>query len=111
MGFVQHDAIVVTTWDQKLAHRLFRTTGRCGLRTTNTTFSHMNGYVSFLVAPSGSNAGWDEAERHAAGRDAFIACLKAERFEDGSSPVEWCEVAYGSDPRTARVERHEWEDK
>lgn len=55
----------------------------------------LNGIESFVVMPSGSKEGWDEALEHAELIDHFIEWLEGLRYEDGSAPVQWLEVEYG----------------
>lgn len=108
MGHVIHHAIVVTSFDKEkaLAANAYATSLGCSV--TPLIESNINGDWSFLIGPDGSKTGWQHSHDGDARRDGFIAWAKGQRYEDGSSPICWVEIAYGSDDRTARVERHEW---
>ena len=70
--------------------------------------SRVNGYSSILVAPDGSKEGWEDSAAGDAKRAALRAWLNSQKYEDGSSSMEWCEVSYGSDDQIAKVVTHGW---
>lgn len=54
-----------------------------------------NGYLSFIVSPSGSKLGWDTAQEHERAMDEMIGHLEGIRYEDGSTCVKYVKVSYG----------------
>jgi hypothetical protein len=108
MGYIRHNAIVVTSWDKALLDASLAKAKELGLDATEPGKTHVNGYRSFLICPDGSKEGWPESDDGDRARDAFVKWLYAQRHEDNSSSIEWVEVSYGSDDASARVERSEW---
>jgi hypothetical protein len=108
MSHPRHHAIVVTSWDEELIGRAHAYALECCRHVTPIVGSAVNRYSSFLIAPDGSKEGWADSELGDARRAAFVRWADAQRYEDGSSSLEWCEVAYGSDDSTARITRHAW---
>jgi hypothetical protein len=100
MGYIRHNAIVVTCWDKTRIAAAHGAAERClpGL-VSSIVDSHINGYHSFLVAPDGSKEGWSDSDKGDAARAEFISWLESQRYEDNSTPFEWVEIAYGSDDR------------
>ena len=110
MGYMRHHTIVVTSWDEKIlatahaeAYRIFDAT------VSEIVLSPVNGYVSFFVAPDGSKEGWDSSDTGDAKRAEFIAWLRTQVYEDGSSSLTWFEAFYGDDDRECAVEHHNWD--
>lgn len=62
----------------------------------SSTPREMNGFSSFLVCSCGSKAFWSD-EDHQHRLEQLRHHLKSYDFEDGSSPLEWVQVAYGRD--------------
>lgn len=110
MGHVVHHAIVITSWDEKPLMQVYQTCANVGAQVTEIVRSRMNGYSTFVVTPDGSKSGWDEDAVGDAQREAIIAVCRKQRYEDGSSPLEWVEVSYGNDDNEAQVVHHEWDD-
>ena len=110
MGHVLHHAIIVTSWESVVMAAARRKAQELGLSVTSMARSEVNLYGTFLVAPDGSQSGWQGSEDGDARRDAFIAWMRQQRHRDGSSYLGWVEVSYGSDDREAQVTRHEWQD-
>lgn len=109
MGHIVHHAIVVTTWDAKLARMAQKfAKNDLGCAVTGVTESGTNRYLSFMVCPDGSKSGWEESDNGDTRRNEFVKWLHEQRYEDGSSPFAWCEVKYSSDDGAAEVTRHEW---
>jgi len=105
MGFIRHDAIVVTSWsdaDIEAAHaRALTCFEETCAEVTNITGAAMNGYRSFLVAPDGSKEGWTDSDDAEDAREDFVAWLQ----EDGPL-VSYIEVRFGGDePDEASVRR------
>lgn len=96
MGFVSHEAIIVTANDSdtKRAHRKAKS---LGLRCTSVAVSEWNDYSSFLVIPDGSKEGLLCASDAAEKRELFMDWLDRQEYEDGSTPFEYVEVHYTND--------------
>jgi hypothetical protein len=107
MGFIRHHTIVVTTFNEALlvqAHQqavaIFGEDCVSGI-----TGEYMNGYASFFVAPDGGNEWRDRSNRCDEERDDFIEWLDAQRYEDGSTDLDWIEVEFGGDGGSAQITR------
>lgn len=113
MSTVLHNAIVVTSWGEDSIKCARLKAIALGLLATPIVESRVNAYWTFLVVPDGSKEGWAESDRGDEAREQFAEYLWAQRVEDGSSSLEWVEVAYGKDIRAtfsvgAVVVRSEW---
>lgn len=108
MGYVTHNAIIVTSFNRGVLVKARYKAKRIGLQCTSIVESNVNKYGSFLVSTDGSKSGWDESDNGDTRRAEFRAWLAEQRYEDHSSPLEWAEVEYGSDDGSARVVAHEW---
>lgn len=111
MGYMKHNAIVVTSYDDKLIEEARREAERCmpGL-VSPLVESITNGYTSFFVAPDGSKEGWAESDNGDIRRDKFTEWLASKAFKDGSTPLEWCEVFYGDDDKKSGVVHDAWHE-
>lgn len=115
MGYIRHNAIVVTaTYEDHIerAHaeavRIFHApeSAMCTYAVvTEVTPEAMNTTRSFLVGPDGSKEGWALSDEFDARRDTFIEWLRAQAYADGSSPLAWVEVQYGDDELETLVVR------
>lgn len=110
MGYIKHHAIIVTGWEQDRIGWIIHEASRLKMRVIGPSREVINGYISVLVCPDGSKEGWPDSDSGDNARAQFKAWLNAQRYEDGSSPLEWVEVAYGSDDGTATVEDHAWKE-
>lgn len=116
MGHVAHKAIIVTTFDRARADGAIEAANLIGLKTMGPHRSEVNGYYTTLICPSGSKTGCDSDTRHKERLAEFTGWLRAQRYEDDSSPFEWAMVYYGSDlwgcgETPAQVVDHEWLDR
>jgi hypothetical protein len=105
MGTIHHTAIVVTGADYtsgpKKEHNLLTKAhrkapelfGRKQVSTLKGT--GMNGYMSFLITPSGSKLGWNEACKHEEAMEQMVEFLDSIRYEDGSTSVKYVKVSFG----------------
>lgn len=59
----------------------------------------INSTYSFLIAWDGSKEGWEPSDHGDAARAEFVAWLRDQAYEDGSSPLDWVEIQYGGDDR------------
>lgn len=108
MGYMRHNAIVVTSWKEEAIKNAAAMAEKIGLRVLSQSEEVMNGYRSLLVCPDGSKEGWEESDRGEEKRGEFKKWLNEQRYEDGSSALEWVEIAYGSDDATAEIVAHAW---
>lgn len=111
MGHVTHNAIIVTSWNEKLIKAAKRKAKALGLQCTSIVESNVNNYGSLLVSTDGSKCGWPDSDIGDNRRAEFKQWMKEQRHEDNSSSLEWAEVEYGSDDRAACVVEHEWKRK
>lgn len=109
MGYMRHNAIVVTTYDKERATEAHRVAENLlpGL-VTPIVEGWVNGYCSFFVAPDGSKEGWEDSAKGDEARNRFVEWLDEQRFDDNSTPFCWAEVVYSGDDRGASVTRHAW---
>lgn len=96
MGWILHQAIVVTTFDKqrvKAAHeeakRIFNG------YVTEVIISPVNFYYSFLIPPDGSKDGWPDSDQGDERRAEFGAWVRAQAYEDGSNVFDAIEISYG----------------
>lgn len=109
MGYIRHDAIIITSWKRDAIDKAAEEARRLGLIVIGPSDERMNGYRTFLVCPDGSKEGWNLSDEFDAKRLAFIEYLDEIRYEDGSSCLEWVAVSYGSDDKSASVVCHTWD--
>jgi len=109
MGHVQHHAIIVTTFDRKLADTALEHAKLLGCSVTPVIESNINSEWTFLVGPDGSKSGWRDDENGDERREKFKAWMEEMRNKDGSHPLSWVEVAYSSDDQRAEVVADVWE--
>jgi len=109
MGYIKHDAIIVTSWDGDLLQEAAKKAQQCGLRIIGPSGEAFNGYKSMLVCPDGSKEGWTESDEGDSKRADFIEYLNSIRHKDNSSPLEWVAVSYGSDDWDAKITAHAWQ--
>lgn len=110
MGYVRHQAIVVTSWDADLLKRAHLKAVDLGLRVTNVIPSEVNQYQSFMVGPDGSKSGWDVDGEGDLKRHAWRCWANEQRHEDGSSSLYWVEIDYGGD-EAEKVSINDWSGK
>lgn len=108
MGYVAHNAIIVTSFSDTLIASAIHKAKQLQLSTSEPVPGTVNSYQTFLVAPDGSKEGWKESDDGNRRRTLFKLWLRGQRYEDGSSPFEWLEIQYGSDEDDAMVVDHEW---
>ena len=105
---MRHNAIVVTSWKEETTKEAAAMAEKIGLLVLRQSEEGVNGYRSLLICPDGSKEGWDESDRGDKKREEFKKWLNEQRYEDGSSLLEWVEIAYGSDDATAEIVNHAW---
>lgn len=108
MGYMRHNAIIVTSWGDKAITEAAKHAKELGLQVLGPSDEAVNSYRSLLICPDGSKEGWPESEQGERRRAAFRGWLNAQRYEDGSTSLEWVESVYGSDDSTAAIADHAW---
>lgn len=108
MGYIAHDAVIVTASDYPWTYPrdgikapdvdAFRAEMPEELRhlMVGPIESVANGYRTYLFAPDGSKEGWDTSTLVDEWRERFIE-LFSEGYEDGSSPFDVVHIRYGGD--------------
>lgn len=95
MGYIVHDAIIVTAWNEKHLRPAIEKARELGLPTSEVAVSVMNGYVSFLIAPDGSKEGWADSNLGDAARNMWkVWAVDAQKLDIW---FDWCHVRYGGD--------------
>lgn len=106
MGYMRHHAIVVTSWDEKLANKAHKKAVKLFPIVSEITKTAINGYRSFLVPPDGSKEGWEDSDRGDAARKKFNEYLESLRYEDGSTSIAWIEVQFADDNNETLIVSH-----
>lgn len=106
MGYIRHDAIVVTAWQTKDIEAAAEVARSFGLEVLGPSKPAVNGYQSILICPDGSKEGWRHSDDFDGKRAGFIHWLR--NPEDGIW-LEWCAVAFGNDDGGAEVTAHAWD--
>ena len=104
MGYIRHNAIVVTSWNDALINAAACRALNIGLTVLGPSEQATNGFRTMLVCPDGSKEGWEESDHGDRMRAAFRAWMNKQRYGDGSTSLHWVEIAYGSDDAEATVE-------
>lgn len=100
MSTVTHNAIIVTSWDVALLDELVAHTTKLGATVVGPSAEVVNGYKTVVVVPDGSKTGWHDDVLGDTAREAVRGWLNERRYSDGSTALEWVEVAYGNDLST-----------
>jgi hypothetical protein len=109
MGYMRHDAIVVTSWAREMLDAAAQKAREIGLEVLGPSAKATNGISTIFVCPDGSKEDWGESNEFDGKRSRFLEYLNGQRYEDNSSCLEWVALAYGSDDREARVTGHAWQ--
>lgn len=114
MGYIRHHAMLVTgscgDWVERAhakALKLSAERDADGLRTPPIVGALsdvcVNGTQTFAIYPDGSKEGWTTSDQGNVFRERLVEWLEEQRYEDGSSPLDWVEVQYGDDNRETKV--------
>lgn len=106
MGWMCHHTIVVTSWKEELLTEAHAKAVELGCTASPITPVGVNGYRSFaafFVAPDGSKEGWDRSDIGDVQRLGLLAWMDQQRYEDGSTALDWVEVQFGEDDYLAPV--------
>lgn len=103
MGYIAHEAIIVTGSGTKYLKPALEKARALGLPCSEPVCSPFNGYVSFLIAPDGSKEGWDESLKGEEAREEWIKFVRTTK----GFWCDWIHVRYGGDePHLASVADH-----
>lgn len=108
MGYIRHNAIIVTSWGEASIHNAAEMAKTMGLQVLGPSEKAINGYRTMIICPDGSKEGWSDSDLFEERRTRFKDWLIGHRYEDNSSSFEWAEIAYGRDSGTAEIIAHEW---
>lgn len=108
MGYIRHEAIIITSWDAKAVAFAVINAEALGLTTIGPSKPTVNGYVTATIVPDGSKEGWDDSDIGDQLRAKFREWLRLQRHSDGGSSLEWVQIAYGSDDGKAVITDDEW---
>jgi hypothetical protein len=109
MGYMCHHAIIVTSWNDSLlavahaeAERLAEAAAAEDLIhdwpiVSPIIASAVNDYGTFVIAPDGSKEGWVTSDHGDALRAAFIEWIEAQRYDDGSTSLDYALVQFGDE--------------
>lgn len=95
MGTIHHHAVVATTWSKEVFNGIQDWVDAGGENFFVSDDARTNGYRTLVLTPDGSKEGWDASNIGNILRDAFVARLEEDNYEDGSSPWDWVEVEFG----------------
>lgn len=96
MGYVQHNAIIVTGSGKEFNLAYEKAQNLFGELVTNVIPS-INNFKSFFVATSGSKYGWEAQKQHDEKRVELADFIDSLQFGDGSNMVQFVDVAYDED--------------
>ena len=96
MGYIMHDAIIVTAFRDQDAVAGRDKAEELGLPVSNLVRSMVNGYTTFLIAPDGSKEGWSDSDKYDGIRARWLEWAH-KAYADGMY-LKWCHVRYGESP-------------
>lgn len=108
MGYMQHHAIIVTSWKEGALNDAADKAKQIGLEVLGPSSGAINGERTFLVCPDGSKEGWADSDEFDLKRARFLIYLNLVRYEDGSSPLSWVELTYSPDADCAKITYDSW---
>lgn len=80
MGYIAHDAIIVTGWNKEDVTKARDVASECGLGhlLSGVNESLINGYYSFCIFPDGSKEGWDMSNHYEERRAQWMEWMDRE---------------------------------
>jgi hypothetical protein len=99
MGYIRHNAIVVTGDGYDEAEKKFELAYRKanelfdGL-VSNVIKGKINGYQSFFVAPDGSKEGWEISVEYDSKRKELADYIDSLAYSDGSNCIQFVDVGF-----------------
>lgn len=106
MGYIRHNAIIATGWQNKAVKALLDFAESIGAEAISGE-EMTNGYRTVVITPDGSKEGWETSADGDARRSRIREWLREAELRDLF--FEWCEVAYGSDDGNAEIIATGWE--
>jgi hypothetical protein len=108
MGTIVHQAIIVTSWNEEVILKgYYKARELFGSGLSGIIPARVNGYMSFMIAPSGSKEAWPTNTEHNDACCAFVAWMKAHNTAAAGGRIDWIVTAYGGDyPEDARIISH-----
>lgn len=108
MGYIQHHAIIVSSWDdkklanaRKAAKQIFQP-----YQVSSIVKSVVNTSNSFFIGPDGSKLGWEQDAEGDSNREHFIKYLDENAHTDGSNCLRYVEVMYADEEGKSEVVNH-----
>lgn len=92
MGYIRHDAIVVTSFQTDGIDAARNKAWSLNLSTSEVLTSPINQYFTFLIAPDGSKEGWEESDAGDSQRAEWVAWAKNSGYY-----LDWVHINYGGD--------------
>lgn len=110
MGYIKHDAIVVTAGEKEQITAARKLALKLELEITDTVCTRSNGYYSFLIVPDGSKEGWEVSNEKNAARAKWIAaarnCRSLPWDHKDHFRVDWIAVRFGGDDEMGYATDH-----
>lgn len=107
MGWFQHHAIVVYSYNRDGSEVAHKKAKELGLRPSPIIDAAVNGGASFYIPPDGSKEGWQESRECDDRREAWKAWAKRDGY--GPPYFDWVELRFGGDLDEPALE--DWTDK
>ena len=101
MGYIKHNAIIVTSWGDDINKAKIKADKIFGEEFVSEVIeSKVNGDKSFFIPPDGSKEGWESSDEGDMNRAEFVEWCK------GKS-IDYIEISYGGDePELAHLVNH-----
>lgn len=97
MGTQIHHAIIITSFNKVLVEECAGAANYVFGFKPEIQQAQVNDYYSIFIGPDGSKEGWEDSDAGDKRRQEFKEWLDKKKYEDGSSSLEWVELAYGND--------------
>ena len=81
MGYMKHNAIVVTSWNEDHIQKAHELASSIFPQVSDITPETMNRYRSFFIPPDGSKEGWKDSDVGDDRREQFMRALSTEQFK------------------------------
>lgn len=100
MGYVKHNALIVTSGDRDILTKAHKQAMRkFGKYTTPIVKKGWNAYRSFMIAPDGSKEGWQTSQKYERRRKKYFKWLK----QNCENSLDAIEVRYGGDDENTEI--------
>lgn len=94
MGYMRHDVIIVTCWDENRVKRGHAKAKELGLPVSPIVKSPRNSYMTFMVVPDGSKEGWDFSNEMDVLRAKFEQWM-IKTYDENF--LDWVHINFGGD--------------